>query len=148
MPRLSAAKLAQLIELRADGMPATKVASKLGISPRTVQKRWADHIATSTDEPTETSSDQVEISSVTAAVQSGDEVAVLKATIAEVAARIDSPATTGAEIASLAKQLPILWARLADITPTKEVDPVDDIVGPTPGRRAATKKARGPRRRK
>lgn len=147
MPRLSAAKLAQLIELRADGMPATKVASKLGISPRTVQKRWADHIATST-EPTETSSDQVEISSVTAAVQSGDEVAVLKATIAEVAARIDSPATTGAEIASLAKQLPVLWARLADITPTKEVDPVDGIIGPTPGRRAATKKARGPRRRK
>lgn len=147
MARLSAQKLAKLIEHRQAGIPTAEVASKLGISPRTVQKRWAEHLATST-EPTETSSDQVEISSVTAAVQSGDEEAVLRATIAEVAARIDSPATTGAEVASLAKQLPVLWARLADIAAPKEVDPVDDIVGSTPGRRAATKKAGGPRRRK
>lgn len=65
--------------------------------------------------------------SVRAAVETDDRELMLRATARQLADRIDSPGSTGAEVASLARQLVRVTAELERIAAPKEADPVDDL---------------------
>ena len=67
------------------------------------------------------------MSEVLKAAQSGDRPATLEALRDRLAETIDSPATTGAELASLARQLVIVTELLDDINVKAEVNLVDSL---------------------
>ena len=67
------------------------------------------------------------MSEVLKAAQSGDRPATLQALRDRLAETIDSPMTTGAELASLARQLVIVTELLDDINEGAEVNLVDAL---------------------
>lgn len=61
------------------------------------------------------------------AARTGDRLRTLEALRAQLAARIDSAATTGAELASLSRQLTQVTAEIERLAEPEEDDPVDEL---------------------